>query len=237
MPHRRFAIPLAAGLALAVASSAHAITPFLTLNGCPGDPGAVRQGSLECANGSTVALMVTAEAGANFDMFYFEVSLNFALTSEDYATAPYWDFGATGTAGCPKDVAAFPRNMTISTDKFGSCADWLNAFGNNAYVSALERTSSSTTRMVVGKSNFGTVPVTVGQKLFLCSIVFDAAHVGTCPGCAAQAVVAATGAFAEDHSTFFHDTSGPGPFDSVTIDEDIVPVQRQTWGRLKQLYR
>jgi len=236
----RLTLVAAAAVALITATTpAHAITPYLWLNGCPGDDSATKDGTLACANGSTVAMMVLVAPSLNFaDMYYCQTTLQFDLLTDTFASAPYWDFAQGGSGDCPVDATSNVRNMKLTTDKYGTCAGYLNVFGDSPYVNSLYSTSPSRFQITLAKfgSQSGPVVATADQSLFLCSIVFDTDHVGTCAGCASPVSVTAIGAFAEDTSTRIQDTS-VGVFDTVNLNVGLVPAQRQSWGRLKQLYR
>jgi hypothetical protein len=238
MPRLTLATAAAAAL-ITVAMPAHAIVPFVTLNGCPGDPNYTKDGTLACANGSTAALMLTARVDLAMNMIYLQESADFELLSDTFASAPYWDFEGGGTAACPVDPTSNVRNLKLSVDPLGTCAGYLSFFNDKApYINGHYRKSATTVSLTFAKyGNGATVPVFPGQQLFGFSIIFDTDNVGTCPGCSSPVRVTATSAFIEDSNTRYFDSSGAGAFDSVTLNTDIVPVQRQTWGRLKQLYR
>jgi hypothetical protein len=232
----RLALVAAAAFAIITAATpAHAIVPYVTLNGCPDDPGSTKDGTLACANGSTAVVVLTAQAGRDLNVIYFSESADFQLLSDTFGSAPYWDFEGGGTAECPLDPVSHVRNLSYSANKPGGCENYLGFFSNAAYINGHFRRNPSTVSLTFAKDG-GPVPVQAGQQLFGFSIVFDMDHLDTCEGCSVPVRITATTAAMEDNGRIPQTDIGTGS-DSVTLNTTVVPVQRQTWGRLKQLYR
>lgn len=239
---------LATCLAL-LASRASAAGLDLSALACPGNTGISDDaGTLDCANGSVVELLVTfepAEDIADFDRF--DVLIYGQVAGGDLSsTASFWGPRSGWFQSGSFGVAAAPRNG------MASCVGYTRALDGVAggVAGAVNVTGATTFRIDAIGYRETALPLLANQKVLALVLRFDSAvHIpaeSPLPGCNLPVC------FSLQQLTPRHSDNTPattlttsalyGTLVSINgsggrVECALVPVRRQTWGQLKTLYR
>jgi len=155
----------------------------LTINACPGAAGALggEVGSVDCANGSSVAILGTFVAGDNITDLIALDSVLALETSPSLDTSTFWDWT---TSGCGAGVVGINALRPSA-----GCAAYTNTWtpsGSGGATKAI-RTSGSGERIAIVCYRGASLSVTAVQKLFAFQIVLDLSQAleqaGECTGC------------------------------------------------------
>jgi len=169
---------------LLAASLAQASGMDLTINACPGAPGAVggEVGSVDCANGSSITILGTFVSGDNItDLVALDSVLSLeASPSLDAST--FWDWTPSG-CGTGAGVV-FATSSRPSTGCTAYSNTWNSSGGGGMKAG---RTTGSQQRIAVVCYRPVPLNVTAGQKMFAFQIVLDLTQSleqgGECTGC------------------------------------------------------
>lgn len=232
-----------------LASSVSASGFDLSALACPGNSGISDDaGTLDCATGSVVELIVTfqpAEDIADFDRF--DVLLYGQVAGGDLSsTASFWGPGSGWFQSGAFGVAAAPR------DGMASCGGYTRALDgvSGGVAGAVNVTGATTFRIDALGYRETPMSLTANQKVLAMVLRFDSAvHIpaeSPLPGCSLPVC------FSLQQLTPRHSDNTPGTILKTSaqfgtlvsingsggqVECALVPVRRQTWGQLKQLYR
>jgi hypothetical protein len=232
-------------LFLLFASQAMASGVGLSVNACPGNPGASTDaGTLDCAGGQQLTMLLTfASSVAISSMTGVEFEITAIVDGDLSAGAAFWDFDGVNHAGWHADrsrPAAGCANYTDAWTGPGTSVLW----GGSSH-------EGSVLRLEVACSRSTELAIAAEQPIFGAQVVFDGAQSveagGTLPGCPLGICFAVPYAAIYGHAARLPVVSGLGAMSEfpniLTVNGTpqsgclTVPARRHTWGQLKTLYR
>jgi hypothetical protein len=218
------------------ATSAFAVGADLSVGTCPGDPGVSNHATLDCALGRTLALHATfMPAEAIPDLVGLDAIVDLFADGDLSADVNFWDF-ESNTAG-----------LRLSHVRpLAGCADYAATWSPVGSGEGIEfvRQSPSALRIGIFTYRPSNLSVVRDQKLYGFNLTIDASTSlesgsGTLAGCPKHTVIVLTRITpASTAGILLTPLVTPSVYgNQVVLNDEAVPTVRQTWGRLKSLYR
>ncbi len=223
-------------------SNAFAGGANVSANACPGVAGSsLVAGDLDCAGGGTLVLLITFQPQERItDLVAADavVKLWVGPSGESTSSATFWDFSSANSAA-----------LKSSPLRPLGCSPYSPAFGVAGSASSVAAHFIDPLRIQIDVNANRPTPVTVlaEQKLFGMQLLVDLgtsleSGTGSFEGCVDWAFLALTELVPRSASgasvTSFEHTGDLTPY-AVVVNPPPpgLPVARQSWGRLKSLYR
>ena len=214
----------------------------LSVNACPGNPGASSDaGTLDCAGGQQLTLLATFISATSAQLTGIQFPILITVSGDVGSDATFWDFDDVNHTGWRAYRERPAQGCSNYTDAWSGAGSTI--WGGLSH-------GGSQVRLTVACFRQSGVAVAAGERVFGAQIViYGATSVeagGSGKGCSVGACVvipeaAATQADGMDASRPI--ATSPGFTNVVTINGlepsncSLVPVRRHTWGQLKSLYR
>jgi len=228
------------------AGSAHAIGVDLNTVACAANTNASQDGTIDCAGGGVVTLLMTfAPAEAISDLVAVDALVDVTLKAGDvHSDATFWDFESVDPAALGLNHLR-PSSGCLSP----SYANTWNRTGAGVSLGALVRTPRNV-RIAAGSYRPDYFVASANQKLFGWQMTLDGSTSveagGGATGCSAPACISVIQAIPQSAVGNPTTTLSGGnlttyPWVGVNIASVVCippdPVIRHTWSQLKSMYR